>query len=261
MSFFNNKTEIIAFAAQIDLDEVKAQFERLFIVQKSRDALHVEMPKGHLFIFDYGVLVAWGVNPAKQEQYLTVLKNIAEGLHSLQIDRYEFVKADKESTQLLIADDKLSLPNIQVDSLLALSHAFAQSAKLQHFEFRAQQTINNNQYLTNTLAQTGKIPLSRKALAKLRGRLFQTKSDIMLHYSLLDTPEFFWDFPVVEHLYLSLSRYLELKPRIDLLNLKLQTIHDLYDMLAAEQNHKHSSFLEWIIIILIATEIVLFFFK
>jgi uncharacterized Rmd1/YagE family protein len=62
-------------------------------------------------------------------------------------------------------------------------------------------------------------------------------------------------------LYLSLSRYLELKPRIELLNLKLRTIHDLYDMLAAEQNHKHSSFLEWIIIILIATEIVLFFFK
>jgi uncharacterized Rmd1/YagE family protein len=261
MSFFNNKTEIITFAAQIDLEEVKAQFEKLFIVQTYRDAVHVEMPKGHLFIFDYGVLVSWGVNPAKQEQYLTVLKNLAKDLNPLQIDRYQFVKADTESTQLMVVGDKLSLPNIQVDSLLALSHAFAQSAKLQHFESRAKQTINSNQYLINTLAQTGKIPLSRKALAKLRGQLLQTKSDIMLHYSILDTPDFFWDFPVVEHLYLSLSRYVELKPRIELLNLKLQTIHDLYDMLVVEQNHKHSAFLEWIIIILIVTEIVLFLFK
>jgi len=150
---------------------------------------------------------------------------------------------------------------MQVDSLLALSHAFAQSAKLQHVESRAEQAINNNQYLINTLAQTGKIPLNRKALAKLRGQLLQTKSDIRLHYSLLDTPEFFWNSPVVEHLYLSLSKYLELKPRIELLHLKLQTIHDLYDTLTAEQNHKYSSFLEWIIIMLIATEIGLFFFK
>ena len=69
------------------------------------------------------------------------------------------------------------------------------------------------------------------------------------------------DFPVVERLYLSLSRYLELKPRTELLNLRLQTKHDRYHMLTVEQNHKHLSFLESIVILLIATEIVLFFFK
>jgi uncharacterized Rmd1/YagE family protein len=261
MSFFNNKAEIILFAAQIDLEQVKTQFEKLFIVQKYRDAVHIEMPKGHLFIFDYGVLVAWGVNPAKQDHYLTVLKHIAKGVNPAQTDRYEFVKAGKESSQLVIVDNQLSLPNVQVDSLLTLSHAFAQSAKLQYFEILAEHTISNYQYLINTLSQTGKIPLSRKALAKLRGQLLQAKSDIMLHYRVLDTPEFFWDFPVVEHLHLSLSRYLELKPRIELLNLKLQTMHDLYDMLAAEKNHKHLSFLGSIVVILIATQIVLFFFK
>ena len=34
-------------------------------------------------------------------------------------------------------------------------------------------------------------PLNRKELAKLRGRLFATSSDIILHFNLLDTPEFF----------------------------------------------------------------------
>jgi uncharacterized Rmd1/YagE family protein len=261
MSFFNDRAEIIAFAAQIDLDEVKTQFEKLFIVQKYRDAIHIEMPKGHLFVFDYGVLVSWGLNPAKQEQYLVMLKEIAQGLNPVQIDKYQFAKAEKGVTQLVVIDDKLFLPNVQVESLLAMSHAFAQSAKLQHFESRAEQTIRSSQYLISALATTGKIPLSHNALAKLRGQLFQIKSDITLNYSLLDTPDFFWSFPAVEHLYFDLSRYVELKPRIELLNLKLQAIHDLYTMLAAEQNHKHSGYLVWITIMLIATIILLLVFN
>jgi uncharacterized Rmd1/YagE family protein len=39
---------------------------------------------------------------------------------------------------------------------------------------------------------------------------------------------------------------------------KLDVIHELFEMLADDLNHKHSSFLEWIIIILIAFEIATF---
>lgn len=261
MSFFNDSAEIIAFAAQIDLDEVKAQFEKLFIIQSYADAVHIEMPKGHLFVFDYGVLVTWGVNPAKQDQYLARLKEIAKDVSPIQIDKYQFVKADNGATQLSIVNGKLVLPNFQVDSLLALSHAFAQSAKLQHFEARAEQTVSSNQYLTTTLAKTGSIPLSRKALAKLRAQLFQTKSDVLLHYNLLDTPKLFWNSPAVEHLYFDLSRYVKLKTRVELLNQRLQNIQELYDIFAAEQSHKHLSLLAGIAIISIFMIAVLMVLK
>lgn len=260
MSFFNDGAEVIAFAAQIDLDEVKAQFERLFIMQRYRDVMHIEMPKGHLFVFDYGVLVTWGVNPAKQEQYLAKLKAIAKEMNPIQIDKYQFLKADKEATQLAIIQDKLVLPNLKVDSLLALSHALAQSLKLQYFESRAEQTISSNQYLT-TLAKMGTSPLNRKALTKLRAQFFQTKSDILLQYRSLGTPEFVVNFPAMEHLYLDLSMHVALKARIELLNRKLQTIQDLYDLFAEEQHHTHFSFLAWTTIILITTIMLLLLFK
>ena len=53
-------------------------------------------------------------------------------------------------------------------------------------------------------------------------------------------------------------KYLDIRPRVDLLSNKLNVIHELFEMLADELKHKHSSFLEWIIIILIAFEIVMF---
>ena len=223
--------------------------------------MHIEMPKGHLFVFDYGVLVTWGVNPAKQEQYLTMLKEIAKELNPLQINKYQFVKADKGATQLVRLDDKLVLPNVQVDSLLALSHAFAQSAKLHHFESRAEQRNSNSQYLTTTLAKTGTISLSRNALGKLRGQLFQLRGDIFVHYRLLDAPEFIWSSPAVEHLYFDLSRYLEIKPRIEVLNRKLQSLHDLHEMFADELRHKQTAFFGWLTLMLITTIIVLLVFN
>jgi uncharacterized Rmd1/YagE family protein len=75
---------------------------------------------------------------------------------------------------------------------------------------------------------------------------------------LLDTPEFFWEYPEYEHAYNATARYLDIRPRVDVLSNKLNVIHELFEMLAEELNHKHSSFLEWIIIILIAFEIATF---
>ena len=45
---------------------------------------------------------------------------------------------------------------------------------------------------------------------------------------------------------------------IEVLNKKVHVIHELFDMLAEEQKHKHSTMLEWIIIGLITLEVLFF---
>lgn len=80
----------------------------------------------------------------------------------------------------------------------------------------------------------------------------------MLNYDLLDVPDFFWEYPELDAYYTMISDYLEVRQRVDVLSKKLETIHELFEMLADEQKHKHSSLLEWIIIWLIAFEIVVF---
>jgi uncharacterized Rmd1/YagE family protein len=79
----------------------------------------------------------------------------------------------------------------------------------------------------------------------------------MLHYDLLDVPEFFWEYPELQSYYSMIADYLETRPRTEVLNKKLETIQDLLEMIADEQRHSHSSMLEWIIIWLIAIEIII----
>ena len=232
-----------------------------------RDAYYLKFDAAEAWIFSYGVLVCWNLTVDQRLQLINDLKPLL--IKSCELDystgqngylvseQYSYLV--DETKTFRIQHDILLIDNHDLLCRLALSHAFAQSAKLQFFEETAQQLIQNNKAISKNLAATGQIPLSRKKLAKLRGLLFDTSSDITLNFNLLDTPEFFWDYPEVESYYLALAKYLDLKPRIDLLNYKLSTIHELLEMLASEQHHKHSAFLEWIIIILIAVDIVIYF--
>jgi uncharacterized Rmd1/YagE family protein len=142
-----------------------------------------------------------------------------------------------------------------------LSQGMAQSIKLAFFETHALRTITNTNYIPKSLAQDGRIKLNRQEIAKIRGQLFLTKSDIILNYDLLDIPDFFWEYPEYEPFYSVAAKYLEIAQRIEVLSKKLETIHELFEMLADEQKHRHSSKLEWIIIWLIAFEIGMTIFE
>jgi uncharacterized Rmd1/YagE family protein len=221
-----------------------------------RNVLQVEWQLGEVFIFDYGVLVFWNINNDQRTELINKLSDFAKEPVSIILDdefSYE-TGADK----VFIKNDHIMLTDDEVITRLAISHGIAQSTKLAQFEYRVQQTINDTAYIPQRIADTGKTHLSRKELARLRGRLFIAKSDIMLNYDLLDVPDFFWEYPELNNYYTMIADYLEIRQRVEVLSKKLETIHELFDMMADEQKHQHSSMLEWIIIWLIFFEILVF---
>lgn len=223
--------------------------------QVFRNAVVVDYKTGCAVVFAYGVVVYWNVDLddryALQQLLLDyAIKPDAEPPE----DNFSYqVGADQDRFQ----HDHIELVSGDFKVLLALSHAMGQSIKLAAFENQAIETIRATAHLPQSLAREGKIKLNRTTMAKIRGQLFLTKSDIILNYDLLDTPEFFWEHPEYQGIYSLAANYLEIQPRTDVLSKKLETIHELLEMLADEQKHQHSSTLEWIIIWLIAVEIVM----
>jgi uncharacterized Rmd1/YagE family protein len=74
---------------------------------------------------------------------------------------------------------------------------------------------------------------------------------------VLDTPEFFWDHSDLEPFYTIIANELDIKTRGQILNQRLDVVRELFEMLGNELNHQHSSRLEWIIIGLIVSEVVI----
>ena len=247
-----------ALARKFDFDRLREHLAQNCRLNQFRDVLHIELTGNDLFLFDFGVALFWGVGFDDEKRLIEeIAPFFIEPLAEKISDDFTFEQTPNSETR--IHSDHITLANDDIMTKLALSHGIAQSVKLAELESYAERTIQSTAHIPRNMAESGSSRLGRKEIARMRGRLFLVESDILLHHALLDTPEFFWEYPELEGDYRRMATYLDITPRVEVLNKKLQIIHDMFDMLADEQKHKHSSMLEWIIIWLIAIEILIFF--
>jgi uncharacterized Rmd1/YagE family protein len=240
-------------ALRFDINELAAVLSKSTLIRIIKGALLIEDEDSWSIVFSYGAVVHWNVSTEQQAKlHLLLLEHAENPLAVIEEDLFTFTL---NCTNTRIIEDHIEIESSDPILIFALSQGMAQSIKLASFETNAITTINNTSYIPKSLAENGSIKLSRNNIAKIRGQLFLTKSDIILNYDLLDTPEFFWEYPEYESFYSITAKYLEIAPRTQVLSKKLETIHELFEMLADEQKHRHSTILEWIIIWLITFEI------
>lgn len=219
-----------------------------------RDLAHLATASGDLFFFSYGVVIFWGLVDHEELEWLEKIRPFEIG-HLKTIEHDEFTFSWGPSFR--IHQDEIILPTEQIEAKIAVSYGLAQSVKLFGFENRIQTTIAKTRVLPETLAIKGKIPLSRREISQTVGELFIERNSVNLHTDILDTPEFFWDTPELEPFYRSMVQYLDVRPRVEVLNKRLDIVKELLEILSNQLDHQHSSRLEWIIIFLILFEVAM----
>lgn len=219
-----------------------------------REVIHVELaPEETIFFFPYGATVFWGLTTEKISEMLREISDFEIGkLDEMEIDAFTYFYGPAK-----VAEDEIFLPDHEINTKLAFSHGLAQSVKLGSFETRTYKTFNSVQNIPESLATQGEIPLSKKEIRRKMGQLFVERSSINLHVNILDMPEIFWEYPELEPYYAMIANYLDIKPRVEGLNKRLEIIHELFEMLGNELNHQHTSRLELIIISLIVIEVLI----
>jgi uncharacterized Rmd1/YagE family protein len=88
------------------------------------------------------------------------------------------------------------------------------------------------------------------------GELFILRINIHLQGSVLDAPELMWAEPQLEPVYGAVRSYLEMNQRVELLTDRLGVLEDLLRVLKEQLGQTHGEYLEWIVVVLIAAEIV-----
>jgi uncharacterized Rmd1/YagE family protein len=224
------------------------------------DVLVVDRPleSSRVYYFSNGSVVTWHL-PQKR------IHNMLRHAKKYTIDAFQKIEQDEFSYQY--AEKSLIKPHgyFNVDMIhltenaedqLAISYALAQSVKLQAYEQLVESMISHYAHLIQNLAKYGTIKVPKREIPKIMGRIFLVKSSINLKSEYLNLPKYFWEHCSLEPEYKKVEKYMDIQKRVDSLNQKLDLLNEIFDMLDSHLQHRHSSFLDIIIIALIAIEII-----
>ncbi len=235
------------------------------VVKFYRDVLHVSKTlHGYdIFLFKHGCFVTWGMRKYQEQKILQQLKDFAfDPLEKIEISHYIYKLGaeTKITAHPRFRADIISISNEEAYNIplkLAISYSLAQSVKLESYEDAIQKTIDNNNHIPIELARGGKILLSRKAISKRIGDIFLVRSSVNLNSEYLEVPEYFWQYSNLESYYIAIEQFLDVPKRVATLNRKLDVLNEIFVMLNNQLQHRYSSILEAIIILLIFIEILI----
>ena len=106
------------------------------------------------------------------------------------------------------------------------------------------------------LEQHGKLDISGHKLKRFIGKVLNIKNKISENLYIFDSPEITWEIEELNKLNQDLKQVFDLKDRYRLIHDRIEIIKENLELFKDIMDHKESSRLEWIIIILIVIEVV-----
>ena len=185
----------------------------------------------------------------------------SEDFNQQRLEKYAFSNAIAASVKLGMLESKLDRI---VDSIGKKQFKSFKKSILLFFLKRKSGFAEINHFilfflyievLAEDLRNFGEIKMDEKQVLMKTGEIFSLRNEVNLSSDLLDTPDFYWDRDDLERLYLDTCSNLKIKKRTSVMNERLNNCIELMSMVTDFLNHKHSSRLEWYIIILIMIEI------
>jgi uncharacterized Rmd1/YagE family protein len=227
---------------------------------------------GDIFVFPSGTVVTWSLPPDVVTTLATRhLLPAAEDPHveRKEVEDLEYVEDPSRDSSTMTGDVVVLGTKAEVDAgdkanttlaKIAFSSGLARSTKLAVLERSLDSYFESTRQIPNLLARGSRFTLSRGFILRKTGELLNLRAQLNHYNELTDSlPDIFWDSRSelrLETYYDRVGKALDVGVRIKTLNEKMNYAQEVVNVLRETSSEKHSTRLEWIIIVLIAVEVV-----
>lgn len=211
-----------------------------------------------IYLFHFGSMVSVNLQHHEIMDVVRYLKRLELNINEEKVFTYE------DDYSLEVSPDEE--PAINNDMMLVheqkkyhtdlVATVIAKSVSLDKSEVEVDALLDKIEVVVHNLSQ-GNLGVSDSELARMTSEILTFRLDALSSLRLLDNPDITWDNEEASALYQELLVLFELKERYENLRHKTETLMDITDAFSGLAHAKRGTRLEWIIIILIAFEIVL----
>lgn len=249
------KLPVLAYhiGQRIDLEALRAKFQGEIEKEESSFLLYKLSDQSFIYFKDFGSVVFLN---CKDQQIYNTLQFL--GVTRIDMDDFPEEKFDIEvvSEQLKVEFDTVIVPYFDEDVAHIIMLNLAQSVAMFYYSNEVYTLIENNKQYLEQLQNSGKVKLSHRKMREIIGKTMNLKHKIAENLYIFETPELAWNEEDLSVLDSKLKKELEIKVRHDDLQRHIDTIKESLDLFKDLLQHRHSSQLEWIIILLILFEVI-----
>ncbi|MDX1628620.1 MAG: RMD1 family protein [Fulvivirga sp.] len=238
----------------IDIRLVRRVFEEKPLVESSSELLYGLEGK-YCYIFNYGAIVFYNQEEALVEKTLQTITQLhALTMDDLLTDSFELV--EDHGSYIEVEFSRLVVNRVDIDAIKIILLNMAQSIALNYYDSVAQDLIAEVRMFTTKMETTGKLAIHQKDILKFIGKALNTQNRIAENLYIFDSPAITWENEYYGAIHARLSRHFELNGRYRSIENTLKIIEANLNAFLDVNNHRESSRLEWIIIILILVEVI-----
>jgi uncharacterized Rmd1/YagE family protein len=252
--------EVVYIGESIDLKKAQEVLKQYSCLNRDHPLVLRLLDNQFAVLTKFGAVSFWNVGEKLKKQFLSELSVCAKNVR----EYYPYKEKTKVATAFeveRVTFNKIYLNEINLEKMRIISYVLSQSVALERYENEIEVNINDLGMIIENLKTKGRPLLKERELLKQVGRVFSVKQVAVAHLSLFDKPDEIWELPELELLYNRLRKEYEIDDRFDVLDEKINFLSENAKMLMDFLAEKRNAFLELIIIILIAIDIIPLFFN
>ncbi len=207
-------------------------------------------------VHDFGAVVFFGQTKAECEASLDhILGGLPPEPHPPL--HQSFLIAIDPDAPPAVEFDRIVAPALVAPVVELLGLVLAQSVAMEYYEEDVTALSRRVDALAAQMKAKGRLTGSGDDATRFVGDILVTRNQIVLTLSLLDAPPLTWEDARWDRLYRELRAAFEIEDRFRTLEQKLRLIQSNLEIFVDVVQHRRARMLEWIVIVLIAVEIVM----
>ncbi|CCO08515.1 RMD1 family protein [Desulforamulus hydrothermalis] len=240
--------------------EKKYKWEEPLVLQgKDLKGILEDYHNKKIYLFYFGCLVA--VNATKYDlsdmyKYLCKIEDaLSQSVNHFEyMDSYRLeIKADED---LQVHNDVMTAPRLLDYYPQIIAIVLARSVALDRIEDDVEKVSDEIEKIIDYLDK-GKLTINDHQLAKLSAQILRFKYNTISYVMVLDKPDITWYREEAEEIFLKLTDLFDIQERYESLRHKTENVMNITEVFTILAHAQRGTRLEWMIIILIAIEIVI----